>query len=38
MNVSIYLITDTVVSITDTRLRLPTETPFLERNVAGMQF
>jgi len=30
MNVSIYFITDTIVSIVDTRLRLPTETPLKE--------
>ena len=27
MNVRIYLITDAIVSIVDTRLRLPTKTP-----------
>ena len=30
MNVSIYLTTDTIVSIVHTRLRLPTETPLKE--------
>ena len=30
MDVSIYFITDTIVSIVDTRLRLPTETPLKE--------
>ena len=36
MNVTIYLITDSVVSIVDTRLRLPTET-FLKGMQAGIQ-
>jgi len=35
MNVRLYLITDVVVSIVDTKLRLLTQT--LERNAARMQ-
>jgi len=37
MNVRIYLITDAIVSIKDTRLRLPSET-LLKGMQAGMQF
>jgi len=36
MNVTIYLITDVIVLIVDTRLRLPTET-LLKGMQAGMQ-
>jgi len=36
MNVRIYLITDAIVSIIDTRIRLPTET-LLRGMQAGMQ-
>jgi len=36
MNVRIYLITDAIVSIVDTRLRLPTET-LLKGMKEGMQ-
>jgi len=36
MNVRIYLITDAIVSIVDTRIRLPIET-LLEWMQAGMQ-
>jgi len=36
MNVRIYLITDAIVSIVDTRLRLPTET-LLKGMQAGIQ-
>jgi len=37
MTVRIYLIADAIVSIVDTRLRLPTET-LLQGMQAGMQF